>query len=117
FLGREIQRHKDYSEKTAEEIDAEIKRIVIEGYDRAEKILQEDRAALEAIAEALMERESINGDEVGLLIRGEKLPPMPLKPEPKDGAEEERSEENSEAPAKSPVPGKIPPVPPSEQPA
>ena len=117
FLGREIQRHKDYSEKTAEDIDAEIKRIVIEGYDRAYKIIREDRDALEAITEALMERESINGDEVGLLIRGEKLPPAPIKPEPKDSAGEERSQEDSEAPSKTPVPERIPPVPPSEQPA
>ncbi len=120
FLGREIQRHKDYSEKTAEDIDAEIKRIVIEGYDRADKIIREDRDALEAITEALMERESINGDEVALLIRGEKLPPptpAPIKPEPKDSAGEERSQEASEAPSKTPVPEKIPPVPPSEQPA
>ena len=117
FLGREIQRHKDYSEKTAEEIDAAIKRIVIESYDRANKIIRENRAALEAITEALMERESINGDEVGLLIRGEKLPPIPIEPEPKDNAGEERSQEDSEAPSKPPVPERIPPGPPSEQPA
>ena len=115
FLGREIQRHKDYSEKTAEQIDAEIKRIVIESYDRANKIIREGRAALEAITEALMERESVNGDEVDLLIRGEKLPPMPIEPEPKGNAGEERSQEDSETPSETPVPEKMPPVPPSEQ--
>ena len=115
FLGREIQRHKDYSEKTAEQIDAEIKRIVIESYDRANKIIREDRAALEAITEALMERESVNGDEVDLLIRGVKLPPMPIEPEPKGNAGEERSQEDSETPSETPVLEKMPPVPPSEQ--
>ena len=113
FLGREIQRSKDYSEKTAESIDEEIKRIVMEGYERAETIIRENRDALEAITEALIERESIDGNEVDMLIRGDTLPPLPIK----DETEPDEGGEDSEAPSETPVSGKIPPVPPSEQPA
>lgn len=113
FLGREIQRSKDYSEKTAEDIDSEIKRIVIEGYVRAETLIRENRSALEAITEALMERESIGGNEVDALIRGEKLLPLPIKTEVKL----DEPEEDPEAPSEKPMVGEIPPTPPSEQPA
>ena len=113
FLGREIQRSKDYSEKTAESIDEEIKHIVMEGYERAETIIRENRDALEAITEALIERESIDGNEVDMLIRGDTLPPLPIK----DETEPDEGGEDSEAPSETPVSGKIPPVPPSEQPA
>ncbi|MFQ5914392.1 MAG: ATP-dependent zinc metalloprotease FtsH [Nitrospinota bacterium] len=117
FLGREIQRHKDYSEKTAEAIDEEIKRIVMDNYGRAERIVQEHRDKLEAITEALMDRETIDGNEVDMLIRGEKLRPAAIKPEAKKKGKDQESKEDSEAPSGSPVPGKLPPVPPSEQPA
>ncbi len=113
FLGREIQRGKDYSEKTAESIDEAIKCIVMGGYERAETIIRENRDALEAITEALMERESIDGNEVDMLIRGDTLPPLPIK----DETEPDEGGEESEAPSETPVSGKIPPVPPSEQPA
>ncbi|MFQ5691605.1 MAG: ATP-dependent zinc metalloprotease FtsH [Nitrospinota bacterium] len=117
FLGREIQRHKDYSDKTAEAIDDEIKRIVMESYERAEKIILENREKLEAITEALIERETLDGDEVDALIRGERLAPLPIKPERGGGGGDQKTEEESEAPSGPTVPGKIPPVPPSEQPA
>lgn len=75
FLGREITRTKNYSENTAIAIDQEVRLIVTHGMDRAEKILDEHRAELDRLAAALLERESLDGDEVDRLLRGETLPP------------------------------------------
>src|ERR1700758_691852 len=73
FLGREIAQHRDYSEQTAISIDEEVRRFVISGYDRAKSILNENREALIRIAEALLERESLDAAEIKLLINGEPL--------------------------------------------
>ncbi len=77
FLGREIQQHRDFSESTAVEIDAEVRRIVSDGYGRARTILTENIDKLKALAEALLERESLDAAQVDLVIRGEALPPVP----------------------------------------
>ena len=69
FLGREIATHKDYSEKTAVEIDDEVKRIVIESYNTAKNLLTENRDVLEAFAKALLEKETMDGAEIDALIR------------------------------------------------
>jgi len=74
FLGREIAQHRDYSEATAEEIDGEVKRIVVQGYDTARRIVEEKAEALTAIAEALLEREVLDAEQIGALVRGESLP-------------------------------------------
>ena len=74
FLGREIAQHRDYSEDTAVKIDAEVRRMVDEGYERAAKIIDDRSDALVRIAEALLEREVLDGAEVNLLIAGETLP-------------------------------------------
>jgi cell division protease FtsH len=68
FLGREIAKHKDYSEKTAVDIDEEVKRIVIEAYERAKKILKDNYNLLDALAHALLERETIEGHDIDKLI-------------------------------------------------
>ncbi|MEW6116091.1 MAG: ATP-dependent zinc metalloprotease FtsH [Nitrospirota bacterium] len=68
FLGREIAKHKDYSEKTAEEIDDEIKGIVTSAYERAKKILQDNFGLLEALAHALLEKETVDGTDIDKLI-------------------------------------------------
>ncbi len=77
FLGREIARHKDYSEQTAILIDQEVQRIVREAYDRATALLSEHREALVRLAEALLEREVLDADEIRRLVDGETLPPLP----------------------------------------
>jgi cell division protease FtsH len=69
FLGREIARHKDYSEKTAIDIDEEVKRIVIEAYDISKKLLTENQDLLDAFAKALLEKETMDGVEIDVLIR------------------------------------------------
>lgn len=79
FLGREITKHRNYSEKTAIEIDEEIRGIVLSCMGRAEKIINEHRDALDRLANALLEREILDADEVDKAIRGEELPPY-VKP-------------------------------------
>jgi cell division protease FtsH len=73
FLGREISQHRDYSEATAIRIDEAVHRFVDEGYKRARVIIEQHNDALIRIAEALLEREVLDGAEVLQLIRGESL--------------------------------------------
>jgi cell division protease FtsH len=80
FLGREIAQHRDYSEDTAIQIDKEVKRIVNDGYDRAKNLLSSNRDTLERIAQALLEREVIDANEVKLLMEGKPLPEKPRTP-------------------------------------
>jgi cell division protease FtsH len=79
FLGREIAQHRDYSEATALEIDHEIRRFVMTGYETARRILGESDAALTRIAEALLERETLGAEEIAALVRNE---PLPLRAKP-----------------------------------
>lgn len=74
FLGREINRTKNYSEKTAEIIDEEIRRIVDDNYLRAKTILEQERDTLVRLAETLLERESLNAEEIDLVLSGTPLP-------------------------------------------
>jgi cell division protease FtsH len=87
FLGREIAQHRDYSEDTAIRIDQEIKRFVMEGYDKAKKILEENRDTLCRIAEALLEREVLDANEVRMIIQN-----IPLEEKPELVAESGVSE-------------------------
>lgn len=79
FLGREITRHQNYSEQTAILIDEEVKRIVLNCMERAEKILRDNIDALHRLANALLERETLTGDEIDKIIKGEDLPPVQKK--------------------------------------
>jgi len=76
FLGREIAQHRDYSEATAVEIDREVKVFVMEGYNTARQIVEEKDSILTAIAEALLEREVLDAEQLAALARGEKLPAL-----------------------------------------
>ncbi len=69
FLGREVARAKDYSEDTALVIDSEIKRIVMEAASRAKQILQDNLEKLHALARALLERETLDGEEIARILR------------------------------------------------
>ncbi|HEU4388402.1 MAG TPA: ATP-dependent zinc metalloprotease FtsH [Blastocatellia bacterium] len=70
FLGREIAQHQDYSEDTAIKIDQEVKRIVMEQYTRARQIILENKDALIRVAEALLERESLDSLQIRRLVAG-----------------------------------------------
>ena len=76
FLGKEFARHKDYSEETARDIDAEIRGIVTENYEKAKKVVQENQETVTRIAEALLERETLDASEIEALIEGRDLPPL-----------------------------------------
>ncbi len=76
FLGREIQRHKDYSERTAIDIDEEVRAIVTAAMQDAEKILTKNIELLHRLSKELLEREILDGDEIDKLIKGEELPPV-----------------------------------------
>jgi cell division protease FtsH len=73
FLGRDLQSGNTLSEDTAMRIDAEIRRIVMQQYERAVTILSDHRKELEQISEALLEYETIDGDDIDTLLRGGKL--------------------------------------------
>ncbi|WP_456324702.1 ATP-dependent zinc metalloprotease FtsH [Desulfonauticus submarinus] len=73
FLGRDLVHHKDYSEETARQIDAEVKRVVLKAYQRARKILEENLNKLHDLANALLERETLTGEEVDKILKGEPL--------------------------------------------
>ncbi len=75
FLGREIAQHRDYSEMTAQEIDAEVKRIVEEAEDKALHLISANLDKLHLLAKALLEKEILDGEEIDKLFRGEKLGP------------------------------------------
>ena len=100
FLGREISQHRDYSEDTAIQIDREVKRIVQEGYQRAWTILESNRESLVRLAEALLERESLDGWEIEAVIKG-----LPITAKPKPVSSDP---EGSPAKEKSPPHGSLP---------
>ena len=83
FLGKEYTRHKDYSEKTAEEIDAEIMNIITERYNYAKKLLLDNKATLIKLFEALLERETLDASEIDDVINGKELAPAVKGDDPK----------------------------------
>jgi cell division protease FtsH len=84
FLGKELIHDKNYGEETAKVIDAEVRRFVEEGHDKARSLLKEKRDVLDKIADALLERETITGADIDLLMEGKELPPAPIINEPRD---------------------------------
>lgn len=73
FLGHSVAQHKNISEQSAQEIDAEIKRIVEEGYETAHKILAKHKKHLELLAVTLLEYETLSGDEIDMLLTKGKI--------------------------------------------
>ena len=76
FLGREISQHRDYSESTQIMIDDEVKKIVQNGMDKAERLLNENADILHRMSEALLEREILDSVEIDMIMRGQELPPF-----------------------------------------
>jgi len=78
FLGRDMMRTKDYSERTAQEIDAEVKRIIDEAFRTAKGLIDANRDKLEIIANSLLEYETLDGTQVAEIVRtGKFTPPAP----------------------------------------
>jgi cell division protease FtsH len=107
FLGRDFVARKNYSEKTAEQIDGEVKRLLSELYDEAKVLLAENRPMLDRIAEALLERETLETVDLKRLLEGQVLPPLPPPQAVHAGPSEARPVRvTGEAPARSG--GKLP---------
>ena len=104
FLGRDMMRSKEYSERTAQEIDGEVKRIIDEAYQRAKTVIETHRTQLELIAKALLEYETLEGWQVEEIVRTGTFTPPPVHPkdiDPPSGAQ-----------AATPLPEVIKPLPP-----
>ena len=104
FLGRDMMRSKEYSETTAQQIDSEIKRIIDEGYNTAKDLIVTHRDKLELIAKALLEYETLDGQQVSDIVKSGTFTPPPVRPsdiDPPTGAQ-----------AATPLPEIIKPVPP-----
>jgi cell division protease FtsH len=87
FLGREIAQHRDYSEDTAIKIDMEVRRLVDEGYIKAKGLLSDSREVLTKIANALLEREVLDANEIKMIVEGKELPPVKM-PSKDDGVQQ-----------------------------
>ncbi len=79
FLGREFTQHKEYSEETARLIDEEVKKIVRDAYEKSRNILEDNIDNLHKLSEALLERETLTGAEVEMVMKGEELPSLEEK--------------------------------------
>jgi len=76
FLGREFAQHREVSDKTAELVDTEVKRVLDEAYSRARDILQRDVDILHRMAKALLDRETLDRTDVELVVEGKELPAL-----------------------------------------
>jgi len=103
FLGREISEQRDYGETVADQIDAEVNRIIQEAYKSAINTLSENRAKLEQLAQTLLIKETLEGDELDAVLNGppteppsgELAPPTTLKTETKPATRKRRSASTS----------------------
>jgi cell division protease FtsH len=82
FLGREFAQRREISERTAQTVDGEVKRLIDQAYARAMELISGNRELLDRIALALLERETVDRDDLDLLVKGLPLPARTLPPEP-----------------------------------
>jgi cell division protease FtsH len=92
FLGRDLGRDRDYSEEIAKAIDQEIRKTIDDSYQRAQDILEKERDKLESIAQALLEKETLDAHEIKELVAGR---PLPEKKENADSKKEEAADVGS----------------------
>ncbi len=85
FLGREISQHRDFSEETAKQIDAEVRSMVDSAYQSAYGILDSKQDVMHRMANALLERETIDANDIKAILDGRELPPMKLPGGPTNG--------------------------------
>jgi len=111
FLGREVVQRREVSERTAELVDTELKRLLGEAYERARAILTERHDELDRLAAALLERETLDREEVDLVVAGKPLPPLAPPPAPPAPAAGSPADAKDKTPARGPVLGSPPPEP------
>ena len=104
FLGREISRHRDYSDETAKLIDLEIRRIVEESYDRTVNLIKGNMGALHRIANELLLKEVLDGSELEALLKGETVPEGGENPPPETPASPEADERKGPSGSLVPTP-------------
>ena len=88
FLGREIAQHRDYSEDTAIKIDQEVRRLVDSGYNTAKALLSENKEVLTKVANALLDREVLDANEIKMILEGKDLPPLKVPSKSEDGVQQ-----------------------------
>jgi cell division protease FtsH len=110
FLGREISEQRNYSDEVAAKIDAEVRRIIDEAYDRAKEVLTKHRAVLDRLADLLIEKETIEGDEFESLFDGILPPRGSARPAatPEEDVEETPEAPGEESPRRRPGPAPQP---------
>ncbi len=106
FLGRDLMEDRNYSEQVASAIDKELSTIIEDCYERAKALLTEHADAVRRVVEVVLERETLSGDEIRAIMRGEELPPLPAAPEPEP--DEKVSTPEPEADEQPPVAGEQP---------
>jgi cell division protease FtsH len=77
FLGQQLTSRRVVSERTAQQVDDEVARVIDTAFQRAKKVITENRPLLDAIAASLLERETLTREDFAILIKGDKLPPRP----------------------------------------
>jgi cell division protease FtsH len=100
FLGKDLGKPKEHSETTQVEIDNEVRKILNSQYQLARKLISENIDALHRLAKGVLERETLDSDDIEKLLKGEELPPLPAEP---GKVSVKKSEEKDE-----PVPGGVP---------
>jgi cell division protease FtsH len=73
FLGKDLAMHKNFSEKTSEMIDEEVRKIISRNYDRTKELLEKNKDKLLNVAKALLDKEVLTSDELEAIIKGKKL--------------------------------------------
>jgi len=111
FLGREVVQRREVSERTAELVDTELKRLLGEAYEHARDILTKHRDQLDRLAAALLERETLDREEVDLVMAGKPLPPVAPASTPPAAASPEGTARDKPAATRGPVLGSPPPEP------
>ncbi len=105
FLGREIAQHQDYSEDTAVRIDQEVKRIVLDQYDRARQIIMDNRDVLECMAKELLVRETLDAIQIRRLVAGLPLDDDIPTPKIQTGSDKPADKETVLKPILPPITG------------
>jgi cell division protease FtsH len=110
FLGREFAQRREVSERTAQLVDDEVKSLLDEAYRRAHTLISQNRALLDRVAHALLERETLDREDLELLREGKELPPVPV-PSPVTPSTPPGSDAKESAPRTPPILGAPPPEP------
>jgi cell division protease FtsH len=108
FLGREFAQRREISERTAQMVDDEVKRLIDEAYARATGILSENRELLDRIAQALLDRETIDREDLDRLVKNQPLPPRTLPPTEPAAAPANPTAKPGATPARAPILGAPP---------